>query len=44
MTNFDDVPGKNKKGTVQIWIQRQEHLYKILIICASGQTETRRNC
>ena len=44
MTNFDDVPGKNKKSTVQIWIQSQEHLYKISIICASGQTETRRNC
>ena len=44
MTNFDDVPGKNKKSTVQIWIQSQEYLYKISIICASGQTETRRNC
>ena len=44
MTNFDDVPGKNKKSTVQIWIQSQEYLYIISIICASGQTETRRNC
>ena len=27
-----------------MWIQSQEHLCKISIICASGQTETRRNC